>query len=177
MKKPARYENVKPEDLPKEILALVKTAKETRRGIYIFGPVGSGKTHIAYAIAEYAEQELKTVVQVYNVTEMLASFRSDFDQHWSNRENIDRRLKEFKGLLILDDIGAEKPTEWVAETLYRIINQRYNDMLPTVFTSNLSLSELAPQIGDRTASRIAGGCDVVQLTGDDRRVTGSKITL
>ena len=174
MNKPHRYKDVKSTDVPVQVLDALSVAKDTRRGLYIYGPVGSGKTHVAYALADFAEKELHVRVMVQNVTEMLASFRADFDRPWSERERLDQRLDEFSGLLVLDDIGAERPTEWVSETLYRVINRRYNEALPTIYTSNLPLSDLAESIGDRTASRIAGSCDVVELKGEDRRIIGIK---
>ena len=75
-----------------------------------------------------------------------------------------------KSLLILDDIGVERVSDFVLETLYRVINYRYVNMLPTIFTSNLNIQELADKIGDRSVSRIVEMCGVVELTGSDRRL-------
>ena len=73
-------------------------------------------------------------------------------------------------LLILDDLGAEKTTDWALQSLYIIINKRLSEELQTIITSNLSLDELRDKIGDRIASRIAGMCKIVKLTGRDRRL-------
>ncbi len=75
-------------------------------------------------------------------------------------------------LLILDDLGAEKPTEWVRERMYEIVNQRYEWMRPIIVTSNLSPAQLAKQVGQRVASRLMEMCEVVELDGRDRRLNG-----
>ena len=95
----------------------------------------------------------------------------DFDRPWNMKLKEEEKIMDFKGLLFIDDIGAEKMTEWVAETFYLILNYRYNEMLPTIFTSNLSPSELAERIGDRIVSRIIGSSDVIKLDGEDRRLS------
>ena len=61
-------------------------------------------------------------------------------------------------------------TCWVGETFYSIINTRYERMLPTFFSSNLSLPELAEKMGDRIASRIAEMCQIIKLSGKDLRI-------
>ena len=73
--------------------------------------------------------------------------------------------------LILDDLGAEKFTEWVAEAVYDLIDHRYAWMKPTIITSNLDPVRLSELFGARLASRISSG-RVVHLTGRDRRLIG-----
>jgi len=73
-------------------------------------------------------------------------------------------------LLVLDDIGVEKNSEWVQQTLTNIIDKRYSEMRCTVFTSNCELGEIETRLSTRIASRIAGMCVVVRLAGSDRRV-------
>ena len=77
-----------------------------------------------------------------------------------------------KKCLILDDMGAEKTSEWSIQTLYSIIDRRYRDEKQTLITSNLTLDEIAEKVGDRIASRIAGMCKVVEIKGKDRRIGG-----
>ena len=139
---------------------------ESKRGLFIHGPVGTGKTHIAAAL-------LRTRSGMGNtVPRLLLSLRKSFeDQETSEAQIIDRYSRY--SFLVLDDMGAEKSSEYSIQSLYLIIDQRYRDMLPTIITSNLSLTELANKLDDRIASRIAGMCDVVKLTGKDRRLSKS----
>ena len=73
-------------------------------------------------------------------------------------------------LLILDDIGAEKPSEWVQETLFILVNYRYEQMLPTIFTSNCGLDELEERIGKRIVSRMVEMCRCISMDGEDWRL-------
>lgn len=169
MKTPQRYENAKWEDVPKEIQEAVYAMPKTKKGIYIHGEIGSGKSHIAWAIKK---QVTGPRVVFWNVPDLMQEIRNDMDRTAYDKMRPEEKLTEnsTRFLLILDDIGAEKATEFVAEKLYRIINHRYNEMIPTVFTSNLTLGELAEQIGERCASRIAEMCEIINLTGGDRRL-------
>lgn len=85
-------------------------------------------------------------------------------------------------LLVLDDLGTAKPSEFVAERLYLLINHRLEAMAPVIVTTNYTLEELAgrPERGipsrlghERTASRLVELCDVYRLTGPDRRVVAA----
>lgn len=170
---PERYKNVKWEDVPKKLQAYVSKMRETRKGLYIHGTVGSGKTHLMYAIGRHMEDQTTigcVRVRVYNCTELLQDIRHDFGADPYSRKHTLENILEFKGLLMIDDIGSEKLSDWVLETFYSIVNKRYEDMLPTVFTSNLALSELAERLGDRTVSRVVESCDVFEVLGEDRRL-------
>lgn len=175
MKLPKRYEGVKYDDAPKEIRAAFEKIKQSRRGMYIHGEVGTGKTHIAFALAAEAAKK-GWPATFYNTTELLREIRMDFDRDAYSKKRIEDYLLSFEGLLFLDDIGSEKMTDWVGETFYLIVNRRYNAMLPTIFTSNFGVSDIAERIGDRTASRIVEMCDVFELVGSDRRVMDQKKT-
>jgi DNA replication protein DnaC len=73
-------------------------------------------------------------------------------------------------LLIIDDIGAERVTEWVRERMVSIINTRSSNGLCTIYTSNLSPKELTEELGDRIASRVLGSSQVVEISGGDWRL-------
>jgi DNA replication protein DnaC len=73
--------------------------------------------------------------------------------------------------LCFDDLGVEKTSEWALQTLYLIINQRYENIRTTIITSNFDLDELADKLGDdRITSRIRGMCKIIKLSGADRRI-------
>lgn len=176
MKKPYRYQDAEWAQVPLALQKLTEKSRETRRGAYIHGDVGTGKTHVAYAIAEHVEQEMKAPTLFWNTTELFAAMKNDFDRRrqYAEAETVIDKLLQFTGLLFLDDIGAEKPSDWVAEQLYLLVNRRYEHGRVTFFTSNLGIAQLSERIGDRTASRIAEMCDIYQLTGADRRIAAAK---
>lgn len=176
MNVPLRYKDAKYADVPKGIKESFEKMVESRRGLYLHGGVGTGKTHIAYALFSQVKPVLNLGIEplFWNTTELLAEIKSDFDRNYNAKRNIDDELMHHRSVLFLDDIGAEKPTEFVQETFYRILNGRYERMLPTIFTSNLTVAELAERMGDRIASRIVETCDIVNLKGDDKRFKNIK---
>ena len=137
----------------------------TGKGIIFCGPCGVGKTHLALAIANKFFGS-RTVMFI-SCPEFLVTMR-DF----SNSRQVPDLLPIAKSaeLLILDDIGAEKPSEWVREVLFVLIDHRQVYKLPTIFTTNCSMSEISQRLGDRIASRIAGMCLCVAVEGDDWRL-------
>jgi|WetSurMetagenome_2_1015567.scaffolds.fasta_scaffold54972_2 DNA replication protein DnaC len=72
--------------------------------------------------------------------------------------------------LIIDDLGAEKPTEYVRQATYFLINHREMNMLPTFITTNFSMDHLDENIDPRVSSRIAGMCEIIRMEGKDRRI-------
>ena len=141
-------------------------------GLMLVGSYGCGKTHLAAAILHRcAENGLPGMFVV--VPELLArirtSFRTSFRTNDGKAEEIIDAAKTSK-LLILDDLGAEKTSEWVTEQLYMIINYRYEHMLPTVITTNTTGSELEQELGRRTLSRLAEMTRPVKIQAGDYRM-------
>jgi len=167
---PKRFHEVSYEkDVPNEIKELVIKQIQKSEGIYLWGNTGTGKTHIACAIGKFLLKDGFNVI-FYSSGKLLEKIREDYNVNDNNVEGIFATLMDFKGILILDDIGAEKTTDWVVERLYIILNERYEQMLPTIFTSNCDLQTLCDQIGDRIVSRIAGMTTCVEVEGDDKRI-------
>ena len=116
--------------------------------IMLHGGYGCGKTHLAAAIANHCLSQGQDVLFV-NSPDLLDHLRStfapgstiDYDNLFEQTRNI--------FLLILDDLGAENPTQWAQEKLYQIINHRYNAALPTVITCNVNLESIEPRIRSR----------------------------
>lgn len=132
----------------------VKTFKEWNgESLLLWGEPGNGKTHLAAAIVN--ELSKKGYIVVFqSVPELLQRIRSTFNsENKENETQIMRALLECD-LLILDDIGAEKTTEWVEEKLFNIIDGRYRKELPTLYTSNLEPKELKHQVGKRSYDRM-----------------------
>jgi DNA replication protein DnaC len=161
-----------------------------RESVFLTGPVGTGKTYQAAALVrscfrvfdppppvegwdEYYDWKgpLDSGVSPVlwaNVPKLLEDIRQSF-----NVPDMDPSgdLKR-RALVVLDDLGAEKSSEWVEERLYCIVNDRYESGLPVIVTSNLTIGELAPKIGARLASRLKEMTEqhVVGLRGADRRM-------
>ena len=178
-------EKFEPSDDVKTLL--IKLQQEKGRGIYIHGNAGSGKTVLAAMLLEAVRLEdylhptslLKDENGVYiqkswsyfvSVCDLLAELRATFSNQEHSEMEIIEKYSEAK-YLVLDDIGIEKTTDWTFQTLYLIINRRYEYLRPTIFTSNLSLEKLAEQLGDdRIPSRIFGMCYIHSMKNTDRRL-------
>ncbi len=109
---------------------------EKGRGLWFDGPVGTGKTSLAILVAKAAKDAGRSYA-VYPVPRLLAEIKRTFD-----RDASDTYLGVFRRLctvdvLVLDDLGAEKQTEWVLEQLYSIVNERWQDRRSIVVTTNI----------------------------------------
>lgn len=166
MRDEARWvEVIRPNDLKKltpriqEDLKIIKPPKKIEtNSCYIFSGTSTGKTiHACFMLLQFS------LVNYLNATHL----GYDFITMANLLDKIKRSYKDdtsseivdyYSNLdfLILDDLGTSKPTEWVMETLYLLINNRYEGLKTTVFTSNYSLEELAEKLGDtRIPSRIS----------------------
>jgi DNA replication protein DnaC len=142
------------------------------RGLWFDGPVGTGKTSLAILVAKAAKDAGRTYA-VYPVPRLLAEIKRTFD-----RDSSDTYLGFFRrlctvDLLVLDDLGAEKQTEWVLEQLYSIINERWQDRRSIVVTTNIPdadpdgparlLRTGAHELRDAVASGRLSGRDLDEL--------------
>ncbi len=147
---------------------------------FISGGIGLGKTHlicalIHEAIYRYVSKEVKSLLdlKIVSVPRLLIGFKAAFKRAGISEEEI---LSDYLdvGTLILDDLGAEKSSDWSIEILYILIDTRYTEESQTIITSNLSLDGIAESLGDRIASRISEMCTIVELKGNDKRLQKSK---
>lgn len=144
------------------------------RGLYIWGDVGRGKTHLACAVAK-GWAELGMHFKFATAQQLLGDLRACYDG--SMREADVLREYASVPLLVLDDLGKEVPTAWALARLFQVIDARYNEALPTIYTSQLAPAQMgariategSPELGDAIVSRIAGTCNERHLTGPDRR--------
>ncbi len=143
-------------------------------GLWFAGDVGTGKTSLAMLVSLAAERAGRSVA-VYPVTRLLAEIKDTYDtQTGGNYMRLFKRLCSVD-LLQLDDLGAEKPTEWVREQLYAIVNERWQDKRSIVLTSNaMDHEELGAQLGARTVSRLIEICDEpIHIMGPDLRLSSA----
>jgi DNA replication protein DnaC len=126
----------------------VKMARSPSGWLVLMGPFGSGKTHLAAAIANYWEAEGSLSLFVV-VPDLLDYLRSTFNP--SSPISYDRLFEEIRSanLLVLDDLGAQNATPWAREKLFQLLNHRYNAELATVVTTSVDLGEIDPRIRTR----------------------------
>lgn len=148
------------------VIAWCESFGESSPSLLILGPVGTGKSWQAYgAIRTLAARGIAVAWHADNAPGMLASLRP---REGGDSESSYQKIATVP-LLLLDDIGAAKSTEWTEEILYRLVNDRYEAMLPGLFTSNVPAGQLRNTLGDRVASRLAEMCEQIALRGADRR--------
>lgn len=142
--------------------------KREHHFITFVAEVGRGKTHLALGIGWQWLGQGQGWVKYWQVGELLDAMRSEFDSPPKNEYGISipGEFDKCKGvsLLILDDLGVEQSTPWAREKLDTLINHRWLEQKPTVFTTNMAPSQLHP----RLRSRIKEGV-VVTLEGIDYR--------
>lgn len=147
-----------------DALAMWVDVKVNRPNVLLFGPVGVGKSHAAVAAVRPLHERGSTVA-FWPVTTLLeATSPGGVDPAGALASAIDADV------LILDDLGMERGTEWVAERVYEVVNQRWLDEVPTIVTTNVAGPEaLADAIGERVYSRLQDGAVGLRLTGVDKR--------
>ena len=142
-------------------------SRETTEGICIYGRPGNGKSHLAAALVNAVIRRGYTAVFI-EVPDLFARIKATYDGEGSE-DRIMRSLASCD-LLILDDAGAEKPTPWVREKFYQIINARYKDRKPVVITTNTpDMAGLEDIIGFRAYDRVLEMCAPLKNNGESYR--------
>jgi DNA replication protein DnaC len=143
---------------------------EQGKGLWLFGDVGTGKTSLAMLVSKAALEGGHSVA-IYSMPRLLADIKDTYeDRSDSSYMELFERLVGVD-LLHIDDLGAEKRTDWVLEQLYAIVNERWQEQRSVVVTTNLTdVDELRAQIGPRTVSRLHEMCDLIPIMGRDRRM-------
>lgn len=162
---PALYVDATIDTIPAEYSDLAAWADRVAAGDpangLILGPVGAGKTWSAWAALRRCH-DLGVDVRGTTAADLLECLRPDGPGA--------TRLVE-AGVLLIDDIAAERKTEWTADQMARVIDDRHRHRRPTLITSNLDPTALETWLGERTYSRLAGGAVAWWFDGPDRRRT------
>ncbi len=198
---PPRYTKCDLDNFRTENDSLIEAVRRSRRfvaafpvvdkGVFFVGRPGVGKTHLAVAILKAVVGEKGARGLFYDTRELLRLIRSTYNPLVQTAEMDVLRPVMDADLLVLDDLGAEKTSEWVEETLNLIVNRRYNEKRPTIFTSNYPLPEevsrdpadesfkaetLQERVGERMWSRLHEMCDFVAMVAVDFRLAGPDAT-
>ena len=146
-------------------------------GLLFIGTCGVGKTHLSVAILKLLLEKNITCL-FYDFRDLLKEIQDSWNAQKETSEMAVLAPVYDAEVLVLDELGASKPTEWVKDTMTHIINKRYNDKKVTIFTSNYLDAKanaydetLQERVGTRLRSRLHEMCKVISITGDDYRRT------
>jgi DNA replication protein DnaC len=149
------------------------------KGLMFLGPSGLGKTHLAVAILKRVIARTGANALFRPMGSLLRQIRDTYNPVMRSSERQVIQPVMDAELLVLDDLGRERPTDWVEETLTLIIDTRYNERRATIITTNYALLDdstdpnaLISRVGFRTLSRLHEMCEFIHLTGVDYRELG-----
>jgi DNA replication protein DnaC len=166
-----------------ELLRAVARARQfvdefphAQKGLMLIGPPGIGKTHIAVSVLKDVISRTGARGLYYDTRALLRDIRSTYNPVLNAAEmDVIRPVMEAE-LLVLDDLGAERLTDWVEETMSLIVNTRYNERRLTIFTSNYEdipdegeMHSLLVRVGFRLHSRLREMCEFLEYDGPDYR--------
>ena len=161
------------------------------KGLLFVGDIGTGKTHLSVGVLRRLVREKGVRGLFCDYRELLKSIQNSYNPQVATTELELLKPVFAAEVLILDDLGAQKPNDWVWDTVALILNTRYNDKQSTIITTNYpdqpaasgNLTEtqraareltLGDRIGDRMRSRLAEMCVRVEMKGKDFRQTVKK---
>jgi DNA replication protein DnaC len=152
-------------------------------GLLLTGSIGVGKTHLAVGILQALVTERGATGLFYDYRDLLKQVQNSYNAQVRETELEVLRPVFDAEVLVLDELGAAKPTDWVWDTVAHILNTRYNDRRTTIITTNYANlgplggetggrfreETLGDRIGERMRSRLQEMCVVVEMQGEDFR--------
>lgn len=134
----------------------------SKKGLFLFGITGSGKTYSLETMSE-----LYSLPVVHNWVEMLFDLKDKMNT--GNVKNYLDVITE-RDFVFIDDVGAEKSTEWVQEVIYLIIDRCYRNKKTLMLTTNLTQEDFAKRYGERILSRLVEMCEMITMEEQDHRL-------
>ncbi len=145
-----------------------------RNGLFICGECGVGKSHLAFATANSLIEKGNSVIAM-TMIDLLLKIKSSFNAY-NDKMTEEQILQIYTdcALLVIDDLGKEKPTEWALQMIYSVIDRRYNALKPIIVTTNFTASELVKRFGDSSignaiVDRLFEICQYVPIEGESFR--------
>jgi len=168
----------------KKAIDFVESFPNVQRGLLFLGPCGVGKTHLSVALLKAAVQDKQVTGQFVDEAELLRRLQYSYGPESPDTERDVLLPLMDVDLLVWDDLGTGRPTDWVRETIRMVINHRYTYRKHTIISSNWPLKPVAggtwgggraieqtlpERIGQRLFSRIMEMCEIVEIDGPDAR--------
>jgi DNA replication protein DnaC len=161
------------------------------QGLLLTGSIGVGKTHLAVGILKDLITERGAKGIFFDYRELLKQVQNSYNRNVDVTELEIMKPVFDAEVLVLDELGAAKPTDWVGDTISLVLNSRYNDRRTTIITTNypneppigagisgaraaMHEETLGDRIGERMRSRLQEMCVVVQMNGEDFRQKGKR---
>lgn len=184
-----KFDNFAPNTSNKKVLDNLKNYSEKlvngieKKGLILIGNNGVGKTHLACSIANKLIENGIPVIYG-TLINLLAELRNSYDTDNNISEMEIIKLYENVDLLIIDDLGKEKPSEWGLEKLFTIVNSRYENNLPVIITTNYNQNSLVERLSlngeietaKSIISRLYEMCYLVKIDDIDHRIKKKKVS-
>lgn len=138
-------------------------------GLILCGRTGTGKTHLACAIARDVIENHRAEAFITTAQRIIRAFRRTWNHKSEHTEDEAIRFYTSRDLLIIDEIGVQYGTDSERNILFEVINTRYEFLLPTILISNFTDVELAEFLGERTLDRMTQGGAVLAFDWESQR--------